>query len=147
MLGFVVGMGMLMLDGICVLVVDDNFELFGVIVLMLECYGVEVVIVFSGVVVFDVLEQVVVNVYLFDVLVSDFVMLGMDGMQLVWVVCECGLIELFVIVVMVFVDLICLKVVKEVGYQFVIIKLIFLGELGYVFVVNVYCKIGLEMLV
>ncbi|WP_186829373.1 ATP-binding protein [Ralstonia sp. TCR112] len=144
--GLVAGTGMPTLDGIRVLAVDDNPESLGVIALMLERYGAEVVTVPSGAAALDALEEAAANAYPFDALVSDLAMPGMDGMQLVRAVRERGLTDLPAIAVTAFADPIRLKAAKEAGYQSVITKPIFPGELGHVLAANVHRKTGPETL-
>ena len=144
--GLVAGTGMPTLDGIRVLAVDDNPESLGVIALMLERYGAEVVTVSSGTAALDVLERAAANAHPFDALVSDLAMPGMDGMQLVRAVRESGLTELPAIAVTAFADPIRLKAAKEAGYQSVITKPIFPGELGHVVAANVHRKTGPQSL-
>lgn len=144
--GLVTGTGMPTLDGIRVLAVDDNPESLGVIALMLERYGAEVVTVPSGAAALDALEHAATNAHPFDALVSDLAMPGMDGMQLVQAVRARGLVELPAIAVTAFADPIRLKAAKEAGYQSVITKPIFPGELGHVLAANVHRKPGPEAL-
>ena len=144
--GLVGGTGMPTLDGIRVLAVDDNPESLGVIALMLERYGAEVVTVSSGAAALDALEHAATNAHPFDALVSDLAMPGMDGMQLVRAVRERGLTDLPAIAVTAFADPIRLKAAKEAGYQSVITKPIFPGELGHVLAANVHRKTGPETL-
>jgi PAS domain S-box-containing protein len=141
--GLVAGTGMPALDGIRVLAVDDNPESLGVIALMLERYGAEVVTVSSGAAALEVLKDVD---HRFDALVSDLAMPGMDGMQLVRAVRASGMTELPAIAVTAFADPIRLKAAKEAGYQSVITKPIFPGELGHVLAANVRRKVGPETL-
>jgi len=145
--GLVAGTGVPTLDGIRVLAVDDNPESLGVIALMLERYGADVVTVSSGAAALDALEHAVANAYPFDALVSDLAMPGMDGMQLVRAVRERGWTDLPAIAVTAFADPIRLKAAKEAGYQSVITKPIFPGELGHVLAANVHRKTGPETLV
>lgn len=144
--GLVAGTGMPTLDGIRVLAVDDNPESLGVIALMLERYGAEVVAVSSGAAALDALERASTNAHRFDALVSDLAMPGMDGMQLVQAVRARGLVDLPAIAVTAFADPIQLKAAKEAGYQSVITKPIFPGELGHVLAANVHGKPGPEPL-
>lgn len=144
--GLVTGTGMPTLDGIRVLAVDDNPESLGVIALMLERYGAEVVTVPSGAAALEALEHAATNAHPFDALVSDLAMPGMDGMQLVQAVRARGLVELPAIAVTAFADPIRLKAAKEAGYQSVITKPIFPGELGHVLAANVHRKPGPEAL-
>ncbi len=125
--------------------VDDNPESLGVIALMLERYGAEVVTVSNGPAALDALEQAAAD-YPFDALVSDLAMPGMDGMQLVRAVRAKGMIDLPAIAVTAFADPIRLKAAKEAGYQSVITKPIFPGELGHVLAANVRRKTGPETL-
>jgi len=144
--GLVTGTGAPALDGIRVLAVDDNPESLGVIALMLERYGAEVVTVSSGAAALDALEYAATNAHPFDALVSDLAMPGMDGMQLVRAVRDSGLTDLPAIAVTAFADPIRLKAAKEAGYQSVITKPIFPGELGHVLAANVHRKMGPETL-
>ncbi|MCO5399594.1 ATP-binding protein [Ralstonia soli] len=144
--GLVAGTGMPTLDGIRVLAVDDNPESLGVIALMLERYGAEVVTVSSGAAALDALEHAASNAHPFDALVSDLAMPGMDGMQLVQAVRARGMVDLPAIAVTAFADPIRLKAAKEAGYQSVITKPIFPGELGHVLAANVHRKAGPEPL-
>jgi len=139
--GLVTGTGMPALDGLRVLAVDDNPESLGVIALMLERYGAEVVTVSSGAAALDALEQATDN-HPFDALVSDLAMPGMDGMQLLRAIRARGLVDLPAIAVTAFADPIRLKAAKEAGYQSVITKPIFPGELGHVLAANVHRKTG-----
>jgi len=143
--GFVSGTSAPALDGMRVLAVDDNPESLGVIALMLERYGAEVVTVSNGPAALDALEQAAAD-YPFDALVSDLAMPGMDGMQLVRAVRAKGMIDLPAIAVTAFADPIRLKAAKEAGYQSVITKPIFPGELGHVLAANVRRKTGPETL-
>ncbi|GCB04264.1 hypothetical protein PSUB009319_18950 [Ralstonia sp. SET104] len=142
--GLVGGTGMPALDGLRVLAVDDNPESLGVIALMLERYGAEVITVSSGAAALDALEHAATNAHPFDALVSDLAMPGMDGMQLVRAVRERGLTDLPAIAVTAFADPIRLKAAKDAGYQSVITKPIFPGELGHVLAANVHRKTGPE---
>ncbi|CAJ0694387.1 hybrid sensor histidine kinase/response regulator [Ralstonia mannitolilytica] len=139
--GVVAGTGMPTLDGIRVLAVDDNPESLGVIALMLERYGAEVTTVSSGAAALDALKAAAGN-HPFDALVSDLAMPGMDGLQLVHAVRASGMTELPAIAVTAFADPIRLKAAKEAGYQSVITKPIFPGELGHVLAANVHRKAG-----
>ncbi len=141
--GLVTGTGMPALDGLRVLAVDDNPESLGVIALMLERYGAEVVTVSSGAAALDMLSE---TGHAFDALVSDLAMPGMDGMQLVRAVRARGMADLPAIAVTAFADPIRLKAAKEAGYQSVITKPIFPGELGHVLAANVHRKTGPETL-
>lgn len=142
--GQVTGTGMPALDGIRVLAVDDNPESLGVIALMLERYGAEVVTVSSGAAALEALSGS--SDHPFDALVSDLAMPGMDGMQLVRAVRARGLVDLPAIAVTAFADPIRLKAAKEAGYQSVITKPIFPGELGHVLAANVRRRTGPETL-
>ena len=71
---------------------------------------------------------------------------GMDGMQLVRAVRAKGMIDLPAIAVTAFADPIRLKAAKEAGYQSVITKPSFPGELGHVLAANVRRKTGPETL-
>ncbi|MHA6892935.1 ATP-binding protein [Ralstonia pseudosolanacearum] len=124
------------LDGLRVLAVDDNAESLGVIALMLERYGAEVVTVSSGAAALDALDRAAGGAP-FDALVSDLAMPGMDGMQLLRAIRARGLTALPAIAVTAFADPIRLKAAKEAGYQSVITKPIFPGELGHVLAANV----------
>ncbi|AST35562.2 ATP-binding protein [Ralstonia solanacearum] len=124
------------LDGLRVLAVDDNAESLGVIALMLERYGAEVVTVSSGAAALDALARAAGSAP-FDALVSDLAMPGMDGMQLLRAIRARGLTELPAIAVTAFADPIRLKAAKEAGYQSVITKPIFPGELGNVLAASV----------
>lgn len=141
--GLVTGTGMPALDGIRVLAVDDNPESLGVIALMLERYGAEVVTVSGGAAALDALSE---TGHAFDALVCDLAMPGMDGMQLVRAVRARGMADLPAIAVTAFADPIRLKAAKEAGYQSVITKPIFPGELGHVLAANVHRKTGPETL-
>ena len=141
--GLVTGTGMPALDGIRVLAVDDNPESLGVIALMLERYGAEVVTVSGGAAALDALSEAG---HAFDALVCDLAMPGMDGMQLVRAVRARGMADLPAIAVTAFADPIRLKAAKEAGYQSVITKPIFPGELGHVLAANVHRKTGPETL-
>ncbi len=134
--GLVTGTAAPALDGLRVLAVDDNAESLGVIALMLERYGAEVVTVSSGVAALDALDRAA-GASPFDALVSDLAMPGMDGMQLLRAVRARGLTELPAIAVTAFADPIRLKAAKEAGYQSVITKPIFPGELGHVLAASV----------
>ncbi|AXV84764.1 hybrid sensor histidine kinase/response regulator (plasmid) [Ralstonia solanacearum] len=134
--GLVTGTAAPALDGLRVLAVDDNAESLGVIALMLERYGAEVVTVSSGAAALDVLDRAAGGPP-FDALVSDLAMPGMDGMQLLRAIRARGLTELPAIAVTAFADPIRLKAAKEAGYQSVITKPIFPGELGHVLAANV----------
>jgi CheY-like chemotaxis protein len=134
--GLVAGTAAPALDGVRVLAVDDNAESFGVIALMLERYGAEVVTVSSGTAALDALDRAAGD-RPFDALVSDLAMPGMDGMQLLRIIRARGLTELPAIAVTAFADPIRLKAAKEAGYQSVITKPIFPGELGHVLAANV----------
>nr|WP_316682196.1 ATP-binding protein [Ralstonia sp. LMG 18101] len=139
--GFVSGTSAPALDGMRVLAVDDNPESLGVIALMLERYGAEVVTVSNGAAALDALEQSPADAP-FDALVSDLAMPGMDGLELVRAVralCVHGISmsDLPAIAVTAFADPIRLKAAKEAGYQSVITKPIFPGELGHVLAANV----------
>lgn len=139
--GVVAGTGMPTLEGIRVLAVDDNPESLGVIALMLERYGAEVTTVSSGAAALDALKAAAGN-HPFDALVSDLAMPGMDGLQLIHAVRASGMTELPAIAVTAFADPIRLKAAKEAGYQSVITKPIFPGELGHVLAANVHRKAG-----
>ncbi|MCK4151291.1 ATP-binding protein [Ralstonia pseudosolanacearum] len=134
--GLVTGTAAPALDGLRVLVVDDNAESLGVIALMLERYGAEVVTVSSGAAALDALDRAAGGPP-FDALVSDLAMPGMDGMQLLRAIRARGLTALTAIAVTAFADPIRLKAAKEAGYQSVITKPIFPGELGHVLAANV----------
>ncbi|WP_405125203.1 ATP-binding protein [Ralstonia pseudosolanacearum] len=134
--GLVTGTAAPTLDGLRVLVVDDNAESLGVIALMLERYGAEVVTVASGAAALDALDRAAGGPP-FDALVSDLAMPGMDGMQLLRAIRARGLTALPAIAVTAFADPIRLKAAKEAGYQSVITKPIFPGELGHVLAANV----------
>ncbi|AMP40602.1 hybrid sensor histidine kinase/response regulator (plasmid) [Ralstonia solanacearum] len=134
--GLVTGTAAPALDGLRVLAVDDNAESLGVIALMLERYGAEVVTVSSGAAALDMLDRAAGGPP-FDALVSDLAMPGMDGMQLLRAIRARGLTELPAIAVTAFADPIRLKAAKEAGYQSVITKPIFPGELGHVLAANV----------
>lgn len=134
--GLVTGTAAPVLDGLRVLAVDDNAESLGVIALMLERYGAEVVTVSSGAAALDMLDRAAGGPP-FDALVSDLAMPGMDGMQLLRAIRARGLTELPAIAVTAFADPIRLKAAKEAGYQSVITKPIFPGELGHVLAANV----------
>ncbi|AKZ29039.1 ATP-binding protein [Ralstonia pseudosolanacearum] len=134
--GLVTGTAAPALDGLRVLVVDDNAESLGVIALMLERYGAEVVTVASGAAALDALDRAAGGPP-FDALVSDLAMPGMDGMQLLRAIRARGLTALPAIAVTAFADPIRLKAAKEAGYQSVITKPIFPGELGHVLAANV----------
>nr|CCA81838.1 sensory histidine kinase in two-component regulatory system [blood disease bacterium R229] len=134
--GLVTGTAAPALDGLRVLAVDDNAESLGVIALMLERYGAEVVTVSSGAAALDVLDRAAGGPP-FDALVSDLAMPGMDGMQLLRAIRARGLTELPAIAVTAFANPIRLKAAKEAGYQSVITKPIFPGELGHVLAANV----------
>ncbi|MHA6913205.1 ATP-binding protein [Ralstonia pseudosolanacearum] len=134
--GLVTGTAAPALDGLRVLAVDDNAESLGVIALMLERYGAEVVTVSSGAAALDALDRAAGGAP-FDALVSDLAMPGMDGMQLLRAIRARGLTALPAIAVTAFADPIRLKAAKEAGYQSVITKPIFPGELGHVLAANV----------
>ncbi len=134
--GLVTGTAAPALDGLRVLAVDDNAESLGVIALMLERYGAEVVTVSSGAAALDALARAAGSAP-FDALVSDLAMPGMDGMQLLRAIRARGLTELPAIAVTAFADPIRLKAAKEAGYQSVITKPIFPGELGNVLAASV----------
>ncbi len=134
--GLVTGTAAPALDGLRVLAVDDNAESLGVIALMLERYGAEVVTVSSGAAALDALARAAGSAP-FDALVSDLAMPGMDGMQLLRAIRARGLTELPAIAVTAFADPIRLKAAKEAGYQSVITKPIFPGELGHVLAASV----------
>jgi PAS domain S-box-containing protein len=134
--GLVAGTAAPALDGVRVLAVDDNAESLGVIALMLERYGAEVVTVSSGTAALDALDRAAGD-RPFDARVSDLAMPGMDGMQLLRIIRARGLTELPAIAVTAFADPIRLKAAKEAGYQSVITKPIFPGELGHVLAANV----------
>ncbi|WP_296224217.1 hybrid sensor histidine kinase/response regulator [Ralstonia sp. UBA689] len=143
--GLVAGTGAPALDGMRVLAVDDNPESLSVIALMLERYGAEVVTVSSGEAALDALSHAVDN-HPFDALVSDLAMPGMDGMQLVRAIRARGMVDLPAVAVTAFADPIRLKAAKEAGYQSVITKPIFPGELGHVLAANVQRKAGPQTL-
>ncbi|MBT1540026.1 response regulator [Ralstonia solanacearum] len=134
--GLVSGTAAPALDGLRVLAVDDNAESLGVIALMLERYGAEVITVSSGAAALDALAHAAGSAP-FDALVSDLAMPGMDGMQLLRAIRARGLTELPAIAVTAFADPIRLKAAKEAGYQSVITKPIFPGELGHVLAASV----------
>lgn len=143
--GPVAGTGAPTLDGMRVLAVDDNPESLGVIALMLERYGAEVITVSSGAAALDALEHAADD-HPFDALVSDLAMPGMDGMQLVRAIRARGMVDLPAIAVTAFADPIQLKAAKQAGYQSVITKPIFPGELGHVLAANVHRRTGPQTL-